>query len=46
MLVLELGKVVYIAINNDPEVICLVVTGDVSLGECFGHVGGYGGVWM
>ena len=39
MLILELGEVVHIFINNDVEVVGLVVGCHVGSGECLRHLG-------
>ena len=41
MVVLELGQVVDIAIDNDVQVVGLVVRRNVACGEDLGHGGGY-----
>lgn len=39
MLILELGNVVNVAVNNNPQGIRLVLRGDLGLGERLGHDG-------
>lgn len=41
MLISELGDIVDIAINDNPERVWLVVRRDVGLGEGLGHGGGW-----
>ena len=38
MLLLELGQVVHILVNHNPEVIRLAMRRNVLLGKCLGHI--------
>jgi hypothetical protein len=37
VVVLELGEIIDVAVDHDPEGIGLVVRRDVALGKCLGH---------
>ena len=37
MVILELGEIIDVAVDHDPQGIGLVVRRDVGLGECLGH---------